>query len=58
MRLAYDDAGTGPCVAEIAASLKRPEVIVIDGAGHLPSLEAEREFNDALRAFLRSCAPA
>lgn len=39
-------------IAEIAASLQRPEVVTIDGAGHLPNLEAEREFNDALRAFL------
>ena len=44
--------------AEIAACLKRPEVLVIDGAGHLPNLEAEREFNDALRAFLRTHAPS
>ena len=44
--------------AEIAACLKHPEVLVIDGAGHLPNLEAEREFTDALRAFLRTHAPS
>ena len=43
--------------AEIVASLKRPEVLMIDGAGHLPNLEAEREFNDALRVFLQTHAP-
>lgn len=43
--------------AEIAASLRRPEVLVIDGAGHLPNLEAEREFNNGLLAFLRAHAP-
>jgi 3-oxoadipate enol-lactonase len=43
--------------AEITASLRRPEVLIIDGAGHLPNLEAESEFNDALRAFLRAHAP-
>jgi 3-oxoadipate enol-lactonase len=43
--------------AEILACLKHPELLVIDGAGHLPNLEAEREFNDALRAFLRTHAP-
>lgn len=43
--------------AEIAASLKHPEVLVIDGVGHLPNLEAEPEFNQALRAFLESHAP-
>jgi pimeloyl-ACP methyl ester carboxylesterase len=43
--------------AEIIAHLKRPEVVVIDGAGHLPNLEAEDEFNDVMRAFLRAHAP-
>jgi 3-oxoadipate enol-lactonase len=38
--------------AEIIAHLKRPEPVVIDGAGHLPNLEAEDEFNDVLSAFL------
>jgi pimeloyl-ACP methyl ester carboxylesterase len=45
-------------IAEIAACLKHPEVKVIDGVGHLPNLEAEREFNNALRAFLLLHAPA
>jgi pimeloyl-ACP methyl ester carboxylesterase len=45
-------------IAEIADCLKRPEVLVIDGAGHLPNLEAEEEFNGALRAFLRAHQPA
>jgi 3-oxoadipate enol-lactonase len=44
--------------AEIVASLKHPEVVVLDGAGHLPNLEAEREFNEALRSFLRAHAPS
>ena len=44
--------------AEMIACLTRPEVLMIDGAGHLPNLEAEREFNDALRAFLRTHAPS
>ena len=42
---------------EIVAHLRRPELLVIDGVGHLPNLEAETEFNDALRAFLRAHAP-
>jgi 3-oxoadipate enol-lactonase len=42
---------------EIIAHLKRSEPIVIDGVGHLPNLEAEDEFNEALRAFLRAHAP-
>ncbi len=44
-------------IAEIVACLKRPEVVMIDGAGHLPNLEAEREFNDALGAFLLAHSP-
>jgi 3-oxoadipate enol-lactonase len=43
--------------AEIVACLRHPELVVIDGAGHLPNLEAERQFNDALRAFLQAHAP-
>ena len=31
--------------------------MVIDGAGHLPNLEAERQFNEALRGFLQAHAP-
>jgi 3-oxoadipate enol-lactonase len=43
--------------AEIAASLKRPETVIIDGVGHLPNLESEAAFNRALEAFLRAHAP-
>jgi 3-oxoadipate enol-lactonase len=45
-------------IAAIAACLKHPEVVMIDSVGHLPNLEAERDFNEALRAFLLSHAPA
>jgi 3-oxoadipate enol-lactonase len=38
--------------AEIVSSLKRPELVVIDGSGHLPNLEAEAQFNEALLSFL------
>jgi pimeloyl-ACP methyl ester carboxylesterase len=43
--------------AEIVGCLQRPEVLLIDGADHLPNAEAETEFNDALRAFLWAHAP-
>jgi 3-oxoadipate enol-lactonase len=43
--------------AEILACLRHPELVVIDGAGHLPNLEAERQFNEALRGFLQAHAP-
>lgn len=45
-------------IAEILSCLKRPEVTVFDGVGHLPNLEAEAAFNQALVAFLRSHVPA
>jgi pimeloyl-ACP methyl ester carboxylesterase len=43
--------------AEIVASLKRPELVLIDGAGHLPNLEAEAQFNEVLLAFLNRHRP-
>lgn len=43
--------------AEIVSSLKRPELVAIDGSGHLPNLEAEAEFNEALLAFLHRHVP-
>jgi pimeloyl-ACP methyl ester carboxylesterase len=43
--------------AEIIANLKRPEHVVINGAGHLPNLEAADQFNNVLRAFLHAHAP-
>ena len=43
--------------AEIVSSLKRPSLVAIDGAGHLPNLEAEDEFNEALLSFLRRHVP-
>jgi pimeloyl-ACP methyl ester carboxylesterase len=44
-------------ISETADCLKRPEVLVIEGVGHLPNLEAEDRFNDALRAFLQGHQP-
>jgi 3-oxoadipate enol-lactonase len=43
--------------AQIIAHLRHPEPVVIDGAGHLPNLEAQDQFNDALHAFLHTHAP-
>lgn len=41
----------------IVATLQRPEILLINGAGHLPNLEAETEFNQALLSFLKAHAP-
>jgi pimeloyl-ACP methyl ester carboxylesterase len=43
---------------QILACLKHPELLMIDGVGHLPNLEAEHEFNDALRDFLLAHSPS
>ena len=43
--------------AEIVSSLKRPEAVLLDGSGHLPNLEAEAQFNEALLTFLGRHAP-
>jgi pimeloyl-ACP methyl ester carboxylesterase len=43
--------------AEIVSSLKRPQLVLIDGSGHLPNLEAEAQFNEALLTFLGRHAP-
>ena len=43
--------------AEIVSSLRQPELVVIDGSGHLPNLEAEARFNEALLAFLSRHVP-
>jgi pimeloyl-ACP methyl ester carboxylesterase len=52
-----DPWSTAEVTAEIVASLKRPELVIVDGCGHLPNLEAEARFNEALTAFLNQHAP-
>jgi len=48
-----DDEFTPVADAEFMRSrLKDATLAVVDGAGHMPNLEREAEFNDALRAFL------
>lgn len=52
------DPWSDPEITErIIAALQRPEPVLIDGAGHLPNLEAEAEFNHALLTFLTAHAP-
>jgi pimeloyl-ACP methyl ester carboxylesterase len=43
--------------AEIVAHLRQPLLVTMEGAGHLPNLEAEDEFNTILTTFLRAHAP-
>jgi pimeloyl-ACP methyl ester carboxylesterase len=52
------DPWSGAAVtAEIVSSLRRPELVVLDGSGHLPNLEAETRFNEALLDFLSRHVP-
>jgi 3-oxoadipate enol-lactonase len=43
--------------AEIIDHLRRPELLVVEGAGHLPNLEAEDVFTSGLMEFLARHAP-
>jgi 3-oxoadipate enol-lactonase len=43
--------------AEIITHLRHPELLVVQGAGHLPNLEAADVFTGALMAFLARHAP-
>jgi 3-oxoadipate enol-lactonase len=43
--------------AEIVDHLRRPELLVVEGAGHLPNLEAEDVFTRSLMEFLGRHAP-
>jgi pimeloyl-ACP methyl ester carboxylesterase len=52
-----DPWSTPTVTAEIVSCLKHPELTVLDDVGHLPNLEAEAEFSQALGDFLLSHAP-
>jgi pimeloyl-ACP methyl ester carboxylesterase len=43
--------------AEIIDHLRHPELLVVQGAGHLPNLEAEDVFTPKLTEFLARHAP-
>jgi pimeloyl-ACP methyl ester carboxylesterase len=42
---------------ELAASLRRPELLVLPGVGHLPNLERPELFNAELASFLDRARP-
>jgi pimeloyl-ACP methyl ester carboxylesterase len=45
-------------VEQLVGALPDPEVLRLPGIGHLPNLEAQREFDDAVRAFVvRAASP-
>ena len=51
-----DPWSTSEVTAEIVEHLRRPELLTIDGVGHLPNLEAPDTFNRALRTFLQAAS--
>jgi pimeloyl-ACP methyl ester carboxylesterase len=52
-----EDAFTTRADAEqMRGLLKQGELVWIEGVGHMPNLESEREFNEALGRLLRRCA--
>jgi pimeloyl-ACP methyl ester carboxylesterase len=47
---------TRPDAEQMSGLLKQSELIWIKGVGHMPNLESEGEFNEALGRLLRRCA--
>jgi len=52
-----DSYSTAEVTAELASCLRDPEVVVMDGVGHLPNLERPDDFNEHLRRFLSRALP-
>ena len=52
-----DSYSTAEITAELAGCLSGPEVVVLDGVGHLPNLERPDVFNEHLLRFLTRALP-
>jgi 3-oxoadipate enol-lactonase len=52
-----DSYSTAEITAELAGCLPGPEVVVMDGVGHLPNLERPDAFNEDLLRFLSRALP-
>lgn len=52
-----DSYSTAQVISELAGCLRDPEVVLLDGAGHLPNLERPRDFNRHLLSFLSRALP-
>lgn len=46
-----DFFSTAEITAQLVAALPDPEVVILEGVGHMPNLEAPERFDDAVRAF-------
>jgi pimeloyl-ACP methyl ester carboxylesterase len=49
----HDAYSTNEVTDQLVAALPDPEVLVIEGVGHFPNLEAPERFDEAVRAFVR-----
>jgi 3-oxoadipate enol-lactonase len=52
-----DSYSTAEITAELAGCLPGPEVVILDGIGHLPNLERPDDFNEHLLRFLSRAVP-
>ncbi len=48
---------TAQVTSELAGCLRDPEVVLLDGVGHLPNLERPGDFNRHLLSFLSRALP-
>ena len=51
-----DAYSTKEVTDQLVAALPEPEVLILPGIGHLPNLEAQGDFDDAVRRFARRVA--
>jgi len=52
-----DSYSTAQVTSELAGCLRDPEVVILDGVGHLPNLERPGDFNAHLLSFLTRALP-
>jgi 3-oxoadipate enol-lactonase len=53
----HDSYSTAEVTSELAGCLRDPEIVLLEGAGHLPNLERPAEFNEHLLRFLTRALP-
>jgi len=53
----HDSYSTAEITGELAGCLPDPEVVIMEGVGHLPNLERPDAFNDHLLYFLTRALP-
>ena len=53
----HDSYSTAEITSELAGCLPDPEVVIMEGVGHLPNLERPDAFNEHLMGFLARALP-